>query len=193
MKKLIAALAGLVALAVTPALAQEQQPARKLQIAPYVGAFIPTGDQRDVLDDAVLAGLTLSYDVHRYVAVVGSFGWAGSQGKEKFARDEDLDLFQYDVGVQGHYAFALSNDLTLKPFVGAGFGGRTYDFRDLDDVDSETDFVGYVSTGVNLEYRQFVLGVTARDYISDYDGIGVEEGSNTRNDVALFTSIGARF
>ena len=32
-----------------------------------------------------------------------------------------------------------------------------------------------------------------RDYISDYDGIGREEDSEMRNDIALFTSVGARF
>jgi hypothetical protein len=192
MKKLVTAVAALMALAALPAVAAEPQPAPKLQIAPYVGAFIPTGDQRDVLDDAVLAGLTLSYDVHPYVAVVGSFGWAGSQGQEAFSLDEDLDLFQYDLGVQGQYAFAIGKDLTLKPFVGAGLGSRTYNFRDL-DVDSETDFVGYVSGGASLEYRKFAFGLTLRDYISDYDGIGREEGSATRNDMVVVASVGARF
>jgi hypothetical protein len=191
MKKLVTAVGALVALAATPALAQEQEPVGKFQIAPYAGAFLPTGDQRDVLDDAFLAGLTLSYDVHPYVAVVGSFGWAGSQ-QRALTLDEDLDVFQYDLGVQGQYPLAMGKDLTLKPFVGAGLGGRTYEFRDL-DVDSETDFVGYLSVGANLEYRQFAVGLTMRDYISDYDGIGREEDSEMRNDIALFASVGARF
>lgn len=191
MKNIITAAAALVALAATPALAEEQPVARKLELAPFVGAFIPTGDQRDVLDDAVLAGLTLSYEVHPYVAVVGSLGWAGSQG-DGFASDEDLDVFQYDVGVQGQYRFELRNGVALKPFVGAGLGGRTYDFRDL-AVDSETDFAGYFSAGAELEYRQLAFGLTVRDYISDYDGIGVEEESSTRNDVTVFASVGARF
>jgi hypothetical protein len=191
MKKLVTAVGALVALAATPVLAQEQEPARKFQISPYAGAFLPTGDQRDVLDDAFLAGLTLSYDVHPYVAVVGSFGWAGSQ-QQALTLDEDLDVFQYDLGVQGQYPLAMGKDLTLKPFVGAGVGARTYEFRDL-AVDSETDFVGYLSVGANLEYRQFAVGLTMRDYVSDYDGVGREEDSEMRNDIALFASIGVRF
>jgi opacity protein-like surface antigen len=193
MKKLITTIAVLAALATSPALAEEQQPARKFEVSPYVGAFIATGDQRDVLDDAFLAGLTLSYDVHRYVAVIGSFGWAASQGQQGPAANEDLDLFTYDLGVQGHYPLALSKSLTLKPFVGAGLGARSYSFRDLDDVDSETDFVGYFSAGANLEYRKFVVGLTLRDYISDFDGIDADDDSATRNDLAAFTSVGLRF
>jgi hypothetical protein len=192
MKKLVTAMAALAALAATPAVAEEREPARKFQISPYAGAFIPTGDQRDVLDDAFLAGLTLSYDVHPYVAVVGSFSWAGSQGQEAFSLNQDLDLFQYDLGVQGQYPLAIGYGLTLKPFVGAGLGARTYSFRDL-EVDSETDLVGYFSAGANVEYRQLAFGLTLRDYISDYDGIGRNESSATRNDLGLFASVGARF
>jgi hypothetical protein len=192
MKKLVPAVAALVALAATPALAQQQEPVRKFQISPYVGAFLPTGDQRDVLDDALLTGLNLSYDVNPYVAVVGSVGWAASQGKQAFSIDEDLDVFQYDLGAQGQYPFALGSSLTLKPFVGAGLGGRTYDFRDL-ELDAETDLVGYVSAGANLDYRSFTAGLAVRDYISDYDGVGIEEDSSTRNDISLFATAGVRF
>jgi hypothetical protein len=191
-KNLIVAVAALAAFAATPASAQEHAPARKFQVSPYFGAFIPTGDQRDVLDDAFLSGLTLSYDFNRYVSAVGSFGWAASQGMQASSRDQDLDVFQYDLGVQGQYPLALGRALTLKPFVGAGLGARTYDYRDL-NVDAETDFVGYVSAGANLDYRSFTIGVTARDYISDYDGIGADEESSTRNDVSLFTTVGVRF
>lgn len=192
MKKLITAVAALVSLAAAPALAQEQEQARKLRLSPYAGAFIATGEQRDVLDDALLTGLTLSYDLTPYLAVVGSFGWAGSQGQQALTLDEDLDVFQYDVGVQGQYPLLLGHGLTLKPFVGAGLGARTYDFRDL-DVDAETDLAGYLSLGANLEYRRLVLGVTMRDYVSAYDGIATDEDSTARNDISLFTSIGARF
>jgi hypothetical protein len=205
MKKLTIALAALAALATTPALAEgqpsaalattpaldEQQPSRDFQISPYVGAFIATGGQRDVLDDAVITGLTLSYDVHRYVAVVGSFGWAPSKSVALGVED-DLDLFQYDVGVQGQYAFSLGRKLTLKPFLGGGVGARTYSFRDL-DVDSETDFAGYFSGGANLEYGKLALGVTVRDYITAFDGIGTEQDSSTRNDLNVFASFGLRF
>lgn len=191
--KLVTAVAALVTFAATPALAEEQQPERRFQVSPYVGAFIPTGDQGDLFDDALLTGMTLSVDLHRYFAVVGSFGWAGSEGKRSLMLDEDVDLYTYDVGFQGHYPLALGKGLTLKPFVGAGLGARTYEV-DVAGAESETDFVNYFSLGANLEYRQFALGLTVRDNLSVYDGIGQEEeDSSTHNDLFVFASVGARF
>lgn len=187
MKKLFVITAAVVAFASTSARADEAQ--RKLSVAPYVGAFLGTGDQRDLLDDAVLTGLTVSYEAHPYVAVVGAFGWSPTQVK---GLAEDLDLFQYDLGVQGQYPVALANGFTLKPFVGVGAGARTYSFRDL-DVDAETDFAGYLSAGANVEYRQLALGLTARDYLTAYDGLAGEDESSTRNDLGLFASIAYRF
>jgi hypothetical protein len=34
---------------------------------------------------------------------------------KSFVRDETLDLFQYDLGVQGQYAFHLASGIALKP------------------------------------------------------------------------------
>jgi hypothetical protein len=190
MKKLFAAVTAFAALAATPALAQQQAP-RKLQVAPFVGAYVATGDQRDLLDDGLFGGLTASYDVHPYAAVIGSFGWAPTQAKG-LARDEDLDIFQYDVGVQGQFPFDTGNGVTLKPFAGIGVGARTYSFRDL-DVDTETDFAGIVALGGSVEYRAFAVSVTARDYLTSFDGIGPEGDASTRNDLGLFASVAMRF
>lgn len=191
MKQLIAGLAAFVALATTPAVAQEQQPSRRFQIAPFVGAFIPTGEQRDLVDDAPLAGLTVSYEVEPHVAIVGSFGWAGSEGTAPALAD-DVDVFQYDLGIQGGYAFDLGKGLALKPFVGAGFGARTYHLRHL-DLEDETDFAGYLGAGADLLFRNLALGVTVRDYVTYCDGIGARMDAEARNDIALFTSLGVRF
>jgi hypothetical protein len=94
--------------------------------------------------------------------------------------------------VQGQYPVALASGWTLKPFVGVGVGARTYDFRDL-DVGTETDFAGYVAAGAGVEYRAVELRLTARDYLSAFDGIGAEVDSTARNDLGLFASVGARF
>ncbi|WP_242360236.1 outer membrane beta-barrel protein [Anaeromyxobacter sp. SG17] len=188
MKKLLVITAAVIAFASTSARAED--PSRKLSIAPFVGAFVGTGDQRDLLDDSVLTGLTLSYEVHPYVAIVGAVGWSPTQVK---ALGEHLDLFQYDLGVQGQYPVALAQGWTLKPFVGIGAGARTYSFRDL-DVDSETDFAGYVSAGANVEHGAFGLGLTARDYVTAFDGLASATIDQTaRNDLGLFGSVSVRF
>ncbi|ABC81442.1 outer membrane beta-barrel protein [Anaeromyxobacter dehalogenans] len=187
MKKLLIVVAALVGMAGT---AQAQEPARKFEISPYAGAYLGLGDQRDTLKDAFLLGLKLKYDVHPYVAVVGSFAWSPTEAKQY--GDAKLDLFQYDVGLQGQYPIAITADWTLKPFVGVGVGARTYEFRDL-NVDSETDFVWYSELGANVERGPIVVGVTARDTMSAYDGLGGEQDSTTRIDLQLAGHVGVRF
>jgi hypothetical protein len=190
MKKLTVIVAAVAALAAPAARAEE--PAHKFSIAPLVGAYVPTGDHRDLFEDSVLTGLTLSYDVHPNVAVVGAFTWAPTKTKGVLG-EQDLDLFQYDLGVQGQAPILLVPGWTLKPFVGVGVGGRTYDYRNV-STGSQTDFAGYVSAGAGLEYRAVELRVTARDYLTAFDGLGAYEVSSTaRNDLSLFGSVGLRF
>lgn len=190
MKQLLLAVAVAVALPTGPALASDSPERTRFHVAPYVGAFVATGDQRDVLDDTVLTGFTLSYDVTRYLAVVGSFGWAPTEVKT--VADGDVDLYQYDLGVQGQYAFDVGSGVTVTPFFGLGLGARTYEFRDL-SLDSETDLAGYVSLGATVEHGRATLSLTARDYVSHFDGLGLQSESDTRNDLSLFTSVGFRF
>lgn len=190
MKTLLAALSALATLAAAPALAEELPGAA--QVSPFLGVFLPTGHQRGVLDDAVLMGVTASYDAHRYLALVGTLGWSQTYGHGLAARAGTLDLVQYDLGIQGQLPIDLGDGQTLKPFLGAGVGGRTYRFRDL-NVERETDLVGYWALGVTLECGHLVLGAAARNYLSDFDGVGAERGSTRASDVAVLGSVGARF
>jgi Outer membrane protein beta-barrel domain len=171
-----------------PARAQDGEVSGRLHLSPYVGAFVPTGSQRNQFKDAVLVGATASYDMLPYTSVVASFGWAPTEEK---GLSRTLDLYQYDLGLQGQYPFDVGHGLTLTPFLGGGIGGRTYEFRNV-DIGSETDFAGYFSGGATLQYRQASLSMTARDYISHYNGIGLADVSTTRNDLSLFASIGVR-
>jgi hypothetical protein len=190
MKKIAIAVAALAALTAQPTRAADTQQDHPFHVAPFVGGFVATGNQRDVLEDSVFTGITASYDLNPYLAVVGSFGWAPT--KVKNLANSDLDLFQYDLGVQGQYALDAGYGLTLTPFVGLGVGARTYSFRDL-SPSAETDFSGYVSAGATLQYRMVTFSATARDYISHYEGLGVYGGNSTHNDLALFGSVGVRF
>lgn len=188
MKRLIVIAAAVVGLT---SVASAQERTRPFDVEPFVGAYVPTGDQRDLLDDAVTVGLTASYDVHDYVAILGSFSWAPTQVKG-LATDEDLDLFQYDVGVEGHYPFALGGGWAVQPFLGLGAGARTYSFRDL-DVDAETDFAGYVAAGVGAQRGPLSVRLSARDYVTSFDGLDGSGDDEARNDVSIFAGVGMRF
>ena len=61
-------------------------PDRSFEVRPLVGAFIPTGDQRDALSDAVLVGVQASYRFLNPLAVTGTlegvtaFVWSRGAG-----------------------------------------------------------------------------------------------------------------
>ena len=80
------------------------------EVRPFVGAFVPTGENRELFADAVLVGLSGGYRVNGNLAVVGTFGWAPTslKGMPSVLGKNDLDLFQYDLGVQLSKQYALS-------------------------------------------------------------------------------------
>ncbi len=184
----------LVALSVVVALASAL-PARaeglgdRLEIAPFVGAWLPIASGRDEFKDAVLSGIQVVYDLHPNLALVGAFSWAGS-GAQRLA-GADVDMFQFDLGARLQQPIELDTALTLRPFVGLGAGLRTMHFRDSQYTGGD-DFVGYASSGVEVGYRAFVLGLTGRYEFSNVPArsIGVR---NTWSDVQLLTSAGLRF
>ncbi|MFO0581710.1 MAG: outer membrane beta-barrel protein [Anaeromyxobacter sp.] len=182
MKKILAVAAALAALSATPARAEE--PAARVEVAPLVGAYIPILDQRSSLDRALLAGLVGTYDFHPNVAFVGSVAWAGTK-----SAGEALDLFQWDIGLQGQVPYALTASWTLKPFVGVGVGTRTYDFRHA-GLETQTDFHFYSAAGASLRRGALDVGLTLRHELTSGGPYGESE---TRGNLAPFASVAYRF
>src|SRR6266567_744024 len=75
--------------------AQEVSVGSRGAIRPFVGAYLPTGDQRDFVKDAVVLGAQASWTLNSNFALAGTFGWAPSKDKVT-AGDRTLDQFQYD-------------------------------------------------------------------------------------------------
>jgi len=161
------------------------------ELRPYVGAYIPTGDQRDLLKDAVLVGGQASYRLNPNFALTGTLGWSPSKDRVT-PGDQTLDLWQYDVGGELRApSWLQSGGLDFTPYVGLGAGGRTYNYRDL-DVDSKTNFAGYGALGGELGFGRFGLRLEARDYVSQFKPFDGGD-SKTRNDVTLATGFTLRF
>ena len=175
---------------VTAAKAQSARPA--FEIRPLVGAYIATGDQRDVLKDAVLVGGQLSWYVIPALGITGTFGWSPSKDRIT-PGDQTLDIYQYDVGAELRAASLWSDEMwSFTPFVGAGVGGRTYNYRDL-NVDSKTDFDGYGSLGGDIALGAIGFRLEARDYVSQFKPLTGAGATKTRNDVGLAAGFSYRF
>lgn len=169
--------------------AQEVSGVSRGTVRSFVGAFIPTGDQRDLLEDAVLVGAQASWKFNSNLGLTASFGWTPSTDKVT-PGSQTLDAFQFDVGVEASAAQLRTTRVT--PFLGLGAGGRTYSYRDL-DIESKTNFAGYGALGVDIDAGPLSVRLEARDYVSRFQPLTGGGDTKTRNDVALFTGLGIRF
>jgi hypothetical protein len=161
------------------------------ELRPYAGAFIPTGQQRDFLKDAVIVGGQASYRIVPQLAITGTLGWSPSKDRIT-PGDQKLDVWQYDLGAELRAPSWLNSGAwDFTPFVGLGGGGRTYNYRDL-DVDSKTNVAGYGTLGGELGYGRIGLRVEGRDYVSQFKPFTGGD-SKTRNDVTVAAGLSLRF
>jgi hypothetical protein len=192
----LAAFALSAVLAAPAANAQDAAPVRRaaFEVRPFVGAYIPTGDQRDFLQDAVLVGAQASYAILPQLALTGTFGWSPSKDRVT-AGDQTLDIYQYDVGAEARapsWYRSRYGAWDFTPFVGLGVGGRTYDYRDL-DVDSKTNFDGYGALGGDIGFGPIGFRIEARDYVSQFKPLTGGGDTKTRNDIGLAAGLSYRF
>lgn len=180
----------LVAVAVASPV-EAQSASSNFEIRPYVGAYLPTGDQRDLLKDAILVGAQASYRVLPQLAITGTVGWSPTE--DRVSAGERIDLLQYDVGAELRApAWIQRASWDFTPFAGLGVGGRTYDYRDL-DVDAKTNVAGYGALGGEFGFGQFGLRIEGRDYISRFKPLTGSGDAKTRNDVAVAAGLTIRF
>ena len=197
-RTLVPTAALLLAAATGPASAAAQQVpglGRGIEIRPFAGALVPTGDQRDLLEDAVLTGVQLGYRFGPRLSVVGTAAWSPSTDRSTWGptnspyRDQDVDLFQYDLGLEGRLPGAFGTpSVAVTPFASIGAGGRTYDYRHVESVDAETHVVGFVGLGTEIGPRSgwWAVRLEARDYVGAFKGLrGELTDREARNDVVL--------
>jgi hypothetical protein len=184
--------AALLGLAFTAPFADAQMKAPpRLELRPFVGAYVPTGDQSDLLKTGVTAGAQAAYALTRHLSAVGTFSWSSSEEKN-FASD-DINVFQYDLGAELAANKMLSPILMFRPFVGLGVGGRSYDYRDRES-DAETNLAGYGSLGAQLQLGRVGWRLEARDYVSGFKGLSGEMSSTkTRNDISIASGLTFKF
>lgn len=159
-----------------------QELPRFLELRPLVGAYVPTGQQRDWFDDAAIYGLQAALEYRPTLHFVGSFMW--SPGHDNFvAIDDAVNLFQYDVGAELNLVRDLGKGWELKPFLGLGVGGRTYNYDSI-DLATNTFFAGYGVVGTEFQYGVVAIRLEGRDYVSGFEDPMIG-GTETRNDMGF--------
>jgi hypothetical protein len=142
-----------------------------VSIRPVVGALVPVGYQRDAMKSGVLVGGQAAYALHPNVTLVGALAWSSSEDKLSAQRPK-LDLYQYDVGIEGRLDdLTRSSFVGTRPFAAVGAGGRTYDLRDAENASRQTNPLIYSAVGLELDRAgAFGLRVEARDNITAFKG-----------------------
>jgi len=162
-----------------------------IELRPFAGALIPTGPARAYLKNALLAGGQVSVRILPQLAATGTFGWSPNTDRS-FLGAPTLDVYQYDVGVEGRAAGLFQGDnWYLTPFAGLGGGGRTYNYRNL-SLRSTTDVAGYGAVGADVGYGRIGLRVEGRDYISQFHPLNGVGTTVNHNDVALGAGVTVR-
>jgi len=184
-----AATLGLLLITARAAAAQSPTPPSKRWDVLFTGgAFVPAGDQRNVLKDAQASAVQLSWLVRPSLAITGSFGWARSRDRI-LVNTPKLDVFTSDVGMEyrapqlfaGHF-------VTFSPFAGVGGGARSYNYRKL-DVDATHNLAGYGAIGGELGIGRVGLRVEVRDYATGFKPLNGTGASATRNDVSIMAGL----
>jgi hypothetical protein len=189
------AMVAMAAVAIPAAAVGAQQVSHNIELRPFVGAMVPTGDQRDLLESSVLTGGELSWQFRPNFAVTGSFGWAPSNDRT-LADRPTVDLYQYDVALEGRLDNLLSSSAwSLRPYARLGAGGRTYNYRNVEGTNAQTDFVGHGAIGIDVAPAASRVGlrVEARDNVSAFRGLRGEMNNRvTRNDMQFTTGLTIR-
>jgi hypothetical protein len=149
---------------------------------------VPTGAQRTTLKDAPLSTAQLSYVVRSRFAVTTMVGWARSRDIAS-VNDPKLDVFTFDVGAEARAPRAIAGDaMTLTPFVGAGVGSRSYNYRSL-EVDATHNVAGYGAVGGEVGKGRLHLRLEVRDYLTRFKPLAGSGVSATRNDVVALVGL----
>jgi hypothetical protein len=162
------------------------------EVRPFVGAYLPTGDQRDVLKDSALMGMEFAYELPINVHLLGTVGWTPSTDKA-LTQDNRVNLFQYDVGAELFNSRPMTGDWLFRPFVGLGVGARTYDMTEIRGAKAKTYAAGYGALGSEFQLSNIAIRIEGRDYLSQFKGLAGGADNKTRNDVTLAAALAFHF
>jgi hypothetical protein len=111
-----------------PAAGAQMADAPMLELRPYAGAWIPTGDARDRFDDEPILGAQLALQVRPRTRLVGGIGLVPAEA-DYSVTDRAVTIVQVDAGLEWDFARAIQW-ARLRPFLGLGAGGRSYLYGD---------------------------------------------------------------
>ncbi|MDB4906101.1 MAG: hypothetical protein JWO05_885 [Gemmatimonadetes bacterium] len=155
------------------------------------GGLVPIGSQRAAIKRADYSAAQLSWLARPALAITGTLGWARSRDLAA-TNDPRLDVFTYDVGAEARTSqWFAGKAVTFTPFVGAGAGARSYNYRSL-DVDATHNLAAYGAAGGELGMGRVGVRLEVRDYTSGFKPLAGGGTSERRNDVVIMAGLRLR-
>jgi hypothetical protein len=152
------------------------------------GTMVPTGTLRHTVKRGNISAAQIAFAIRPSVAVVSTFGWARSRDIATLG-DPKLDVFTYDIGLEARAPRWIERgSATFAPFIGAGAGGRSYNYRKL-DVDATHNAAGYVSMGGDVRIRRVGVRLEARDYVTEFQALNGSGAKHAANDVVMMVGL----
>lgn len=172
----------LVAVTVTSTSAFAQADVRP-EIRPYIGAYVPMGRLADDFKSATMLGAQGALEISRFMHLVATVGWTHGHNKYAAFSDDVTYIWQYDVGAEFNLTRSLGPSWLLKPFMGVGAGGRTYDYQAA-NVGTSSCTAGYGALGSELQKGEVALRLEARSYLACFESpvTGIKK---TRSDLGI--------
>lgn len=183
--------AALVVAAAVAAPAQQVNRPFELELRPFGGVLIPTGELADDFKTATMAGGQVALELSPVFHLMGTAAW--THGHNKFANvtDDVTYVWQFDVGAEYTYLRVPVGGFMFRPFVGLGVGARTYDYKEA-NFDTKTCTAGYGALGTEFQKGNWALRGEARDYLTCYTN-PVTDVKKTRNDVGIALGLAYHF
>ncbi len=187
MTRQIPVLAILLATVAAPLGAQEASIA---EIRPFVSAYVPAQSQRGMFRDAPMFGVQAALELLPSFHAVSSFAWAPARTGYALGADR-VHILQYDVGVTLGLVRPMGDGWELRPFLGAGAGGRSYLYEAATLTNRPLSSAAYAAAGTEFQLGHTALRLEMRNYIYNFEPPFPDQEPVLRNDFTF--SLGMAF
>lgn len=172
----------------------ELEPARSRhpELRPFIGTTVPTGALSREVRGGLQVGLQGAIELRPALHVVGTLGWGLTETKRSVPVPE-VDVLQYDIGVELGRVDDLALGFQLHRFAGLGAGARTYRYR-ADALNNRTCAEGYASLGTELRLAESGLRLELRANVSCYRAPTRNAGATrVTNELMIFGAFAYHF
>ena len=184
----IAAALTIGTIASTSLRAQATDTAARWSLLVPSGTMVPTVAQSHAIKRGNVTAIQIAYAPRATFAITSTFGWARSRDVAT-ADDPKLDVFTYDIGAEARAPQWLqARGMQLMPFIGAGAGGRSYNYRKL-DIDATHNIAGYLSAGGEARIRRVGIRLEGRDYLTSFKPLNGSGATRSGNDVVVMAGL----